>query len=69
MGFEAMGAWTKRKLGDVANIQNGYAFKSKDFANNGIPVIKINNMTSGKIIFDENANYPYAQENLKKYPL
>lgn len=32
------------KLGDVADILSGYAFKSSDFVNEGIPIIKIKNI-------------------------
>ena len=42
--------WRKCKLGDFANVQNGYAFKSADFRDHdGIPVIKIKNVASGKL--------------------
>ncbi|HHB0078671.1 restriction endonuclease subunit S [Staphylococcus aureus] len=33
-------------FGDVAKIKNGYAFKSKEFQEKGIPVIKIKNVIS-----------------------
>ncbi|HCQ3525099.1 TPA: restriction endonuclease subunit S [Staphylococcus aureus] len=33
-------------FGDVAKIKNGYAFKSKEFKEEGIPVIKIKNIIS-----------------------
>jgi type I restriction enzyme, S subunit len=36
--------WHEIRLGDVANILSGYAFKSNDFVDNGIPVIKIKNI-------------------------
>ena len=36
--------WSLCKVGDIANIQGGYAFKSKDFIDTGIPVIKIKNV-------------------------
>ena len=40
------------KLGNYISVQNGYAFKSKDFIKNlsGIPVIKIGNVTGGSFI-------------------
>lgn len=44
--------WKKVKLGDVLELQNGYAFKSSEFTNSGIPVIKIKNMSSGSVFFD-----------------
>jgi type I restriction enzyme, S subunit len=33
--------WANKTLGDFVEIQNGYAFKSKDWADNGVPVVKI----------------------------
>jgi type I restriction enzyme S subunit len=45
--------WTTYKLGDVADIQNGYAFKSNEFATSGIPVIKIKNIVSPNISLDD----------------
>ncbi len=42
---EYMKDWKEVRLGDVVDIQSGYAFKSKDFEENGeIPVIKIKNI-------------------------
>ena len=47
--------WDESKLGDVAKVISGYAFKSKDFSKNkGIPVIKIKNIQKEKVeISDE----------------
>ena len=39
-------------LKDICEIVNGYAFKSKDFTDAGIPVIKIKNVKPNKIILD-----------------
>ena len=33
--------WTNKTLGDFIDIQNGYAFKSKDWTDEGVPVVKI----------------------------
>ena len=41
-----MSEWKKVKLGDVADIFSGYAFKSKDMNNySGTPLLKIKNIT------------------------
>jgi type I restriction enzyme S subunit len=37
--------WTEVRLGDVCKVVPGYAFKSKDWSENGIPVLKIKNIT------------------------
>ena len=39
-----MSEWKKVKLGDYIDVLSGYAFKSKDFSDSGIPVIKIKNV-------------------------
>ena len=55
-------------LGDISEVKNGYAFKSKNFTNTGIPVIKIKNITPPEIslkdvqyvskeIYEENKKY------------
>ncbi|MBC5626628.1 restriction endonuclease subunit S [Clostridium sp. NSJ-49] len=41
--------WRYLKVGDVADVLNGYAFKSKDFIGEGIPVIKIKNIVPPSI--------------------
>lgn len=42
--------WEKVKLGDIAEIFSGYAFKSSDMnAKNGIPLIKIKNISDAKV--------------------
>ena len=46
-GFE--GEWEEKKLGEVANFQNGYAYNSSSFANNGDYVIRISDIKSGTI--------------------
>ena len=36
--------WQIVKLGDVCELKNGYAFKSKDFCSEGIPVVRISDI-------------------------
>lgn len=38
------GAWTRGRLGDVCRVIPGYAFKSSDWQDSGIPVVKIKNI-------------------------
>lgn len=33
------GAWKECKIGDIAQVISGYAFKSSEFEESGIPVI------------------------------
>ena len=41
--------WQRKPLGDVADVISGYAFKSSEFGNRGIPVIKIKNIRIGAV--------------------
>ena len=38
--------WERGTVGDLATLQNGFAFKSSDWQTDGTPVIKIGNITS-----------------------
>ena len=53
--------WTTVRLGDMCEIKNGYAFKSKDFASSGVPVIKIKNVKPNQII---ESDFSYIPENI-----
>ena len=48
-----MSEWKEVKLGDYIDMTNGYAFKSKSFVNRGIPVLKIKNIKTNKIIIED----------------
>lgn len=44
------GDWVERKLGDLAEIIGGYAFKSEEFNSGQIPIVRISNiLTDGSI--------------------
>ena len=43
----------KIELGKIIDIRNGYAFKSKDFTEKGVPVLKIKNVKPNKILLKE----------------
>jgi len=42
-----------KQLGHYAKVQGGYAYKSKDFADAGIPVIKIKNVGKGSLKYND----------------
>ena len=61
-----------KRLGEVCEFINGYAFKSNLFTSEGTPVIRITNINSGKINFEDLKcfdlnNYPNLN-NYKIYP-
>ncbi len=45
--------WTRKPLGDVADVISGYAFKSSEFSERGVPVIKIKNIRVGSVDLSE----------------
>lgn len=53
--------WLTYKLGELAEVQNGYAFKSDEFEEKGVPVIKIKNIVTPKIEFSGDTQF-YAKE-------
>jgi len=64
-----MSKWKEITLGDVAEVQNGYAFKSNEFSQTGIPVIKIKNVASGRLNFNDVQYYNNSTEKLNRYVL
>jgi len=52
-----VGKWEMVRLGDVAEIQGGYAFKSERFINNGVPIIRIGNLEDDVVNIDKNICY------------
>jgi len=41
--------WYVNKLGEYIKLQGGFAFKSKEYSNTGIPIVKISNVNYGNI--------------------
>ena len=59
--------WVWAKLRDVCLIQGGYAFKSKDYQENGIPLIRISNIKDEEVTLNEDTVY-LDKDFKKKYP-
>lgn len=60
----------KVKLGDVCNVQGGYAFKSKEFEEKGIPIIRIGNIQNEEVIVDRCVCYsPQFLESHKEFEI
>ena len=57
--------WVVKRLGDVINLQGGYAFKSERFREIGIPIIRISNIQDGIVCEDDLVNYG-EEENIPK---
>ena len=45
--------WEMVKLSDVCDVLGGYAFKSENFKNEGIPLLRISNIFDGEVSFKE----------------
>ena len=59
-----------RALEEVAEVLNGYAFKSKNYCHNGIRIIRISDVQKGKMSDKDLIFYPLASENeIKRYIL
>ena len=48
-----MEEWKEYNLGQLIELKNGVAFKSKEFIEEGIPVIKIKNVKPNRILLDD----------------
>ncbi|MFA5032292.1 MAG: restriction endonuclease subunit S [bacterium] len=45
--------WVWTKLKEISFIQGGYAFKSTDYSNSGVPLLRISNIKDCKVNFDQ----------------
>ena len=59
----------KVKLGDVCEVLNGYAFKSSNYVDSGIRVIRIANVQKGYIEDNDPVFYPVDSKDIDKYML
>lgn len=61
-----MNKWKKVKLGDIATYINGCAFKPSDWSNQGVPIVRIQNLTgsfSETNYYDKHYNSKYEINN------
>ncbi|WP_347450785.1 restriction endonuclease subunit S [Acetoanaerobium noterae] len=52
-----MGEWEVKRLSSVCKVISGYAFKSEEFQESGVPVIKISNIGNGFCDLQNNLQY------------
>lgn len=57
------------RLGDICEILNGYAFKSENYTNNGVRIIRISNVQKGYVEDNTPEFYPFDDINVEKYAL
>lgn len=58
--------WEVKELGNYINVMGGYAFKSKKYVDEGIPIIKIGNINRG-YFEDKNLSFYEETESLKRF--
>ena len=63
--IEIPGEWENKTLEFVGTLQGGFAFKSEDYVNYGIGLLKIANVSHGQIIWNEKSYVP--KEYWNKY--
>ncbi|HEP1826941.1 TPA: restriction endonuclease subunit S, partial [Streptococcus suis] len=61
--FENADAWELRKLGEVAPLRGGFAFKSSDFVKEGIPIVRISNILSNGHVGAEFVHYKELEQD------
>lgn len=62
-GGELPESWIRCRVGDVITLKNGYAFKSSDYASDGIPLVRISNIQAGRVVLDDCAKIPPIKAN------
>ena len=61
-----MRGYERKKIGDVVSFTNGYAFKSEEFIDSGVPIVKITNIKNNVLTFNK-AEYSKKNEKLNSY--
>ncbi|MCK4389017.1 MAG: hypothetical protein KAV83_02110 [Desulfobacterales bacterium] len=49
--------WCKIRLGVVCSVQDGFAFKSRDYQETGLPLIRISNLVAGSVELVDDTPY------------
>ena len=61
---------TKKPVGDICKILNGFAFKSNEYVDDGVRVLRITNVQKGYIVDDDPHFFPIIREKeISKYML
>ena len=65
--------WAVMKLGQLCRVFSGHGFKTKDYTQEGIPLIKIGNLQDGEVVINPNNDYMpeswQQKEQLQKFIL
>ena len=58
--------WGVARMGDYCNVHSGYAFKSQDFCEDGILVVKIGNLQNDTVVIDNRTSF-FPSEKISEY--
>ena len=58
--------WEVARMGDYRNVHSGYAFKSQDFCEGGILVVKIGNLQNDTVVIDNRTSF-FPSEKVSEY--
>ena len=65
--YQIPNSWQVNKVENIINIKNGYAFKSKDYIEDGIPLVRVINVNENNdIVFEKEVKY-LPKKYLEKY--
>lgn len=68
-GIDMKEGWEIKTFGELCNLQNGYAFKSKQYSEDGFFVIRIGNVQAGYIDLNNPRYIKIAEEKQEKFIL
>ena len=64
MPFDIPDSWKWVKLGDVADINGGFAFKSTNYTTDGVRVVRISDFNESGFVNDKIVRHPYEESLL-----
>lgn len=69
--YELPDGWEWEKLESITKLQNGYAFKSKLFVGDGLPIVRIKNIKNEKVLLDDVVYFNLSDysKNLDNYKI
>lgn len=65
MDKDTPSGWAQALIGDVLRVKGGYAFSSKDYSKDGIPLIRISEIQDGKISLSNAVKIPLSTAKLE----
>ena len=55
-------SWEKTTVGEIVTTRKGYAFKSSEYVNKGVPVVRVSDYTMDSISDADLKYYPYDEK-------